>query len=222
MVEATLLGSDRVAVQNRTPELDLELAEAAAAVLGYDKLKEKLTRKKDVNDLSQVLQELDIQPLCRDHVERYKAEQDRATAELADVPEFLKRHRKLVRVLTALIPLWVVLLAIGTAAGWLVSWMLSVASLVSVIVIFKKGCELEEKVAELFPTWERVALAEYGEEVPLYVLRKAVEIKKRLSDAEFYIEQHAKDPFLIVRCGGEEHYVEVWQEPRFEAPLMDS
>jgi hypothetical protein len=41
---------------------------------------------------------------------------------------------------------------IGIAAGWFISWMLGVASLVGAIVILKEGCEFEDRLAALFPT----------------------------------------------------------------------
>ena len=106
-----------------------------------------------------------------------------------------------------------------TAAGWLISWQLGVASLTSILLLLAKGCELSDRLAALSPTWERVPLAGYQEDVPLHVLERAVAIKKQLPSAEFYVEQRAKDPFLIVKCDEEEYYVEVWQEPRFEARL---
>lgn len=87
------------------------------------------------------------------------------------------------------------------------------------------------------PTWRLTNLKEYKKPVPEYVLQKAVEIKKVLPEAEFYVEQLAVDPFLIVtlaplvdfasvdwtvnRAMDPEMsaYVEVWSEPKFEATM---
>jgi hypothetical protein len=121
MADRTLLEHDPIAPQSQMPELNLEFAEETAELLSYSKLKETLTRKKGFRELLQVLKELDIQPLSHNSVERYKAEQANA-AELTDVPEVFKRHRKVARVLPSLIPWWVVLSAIDAGAGWLVSW----------------------------------------------------------------------------------------------------
>ena len=85
------------------------------------------------------------------------------------------------------------------------------------------------------PTWRLTKLREYKQPVPEYVLQKAVSIKRELSEAEFYIDQLAVDPFLIVALTPIKDYVvnqpsrvldpetqgygEVWDEPKFEATL---
>ena len=206
MANRKLPEREPIAVDDYTPELNLELADEAARLLGDAKLRKTLAA--DIGE--------HIQPFSRDSVKRYKAEEPDA-AELTDVPEFFRGHRKLARTLLCLIPVWGLLSMIGTAAGWLISWQLGVASLTSILLLLAKGCELSDRLAALFPTWERVPLAGYQEDVPLHVLERAVAIKKQLPSAEFYVEQRAKDPFLIVKCDEEEYYVEVWQEPRFEA-----
>ncbi len=216
MADQALLERGLVAAEDRTTELDLELAEEATRLLGYSKLKQMVATKTGIRELSQVLEELDIRPFSRDSVRRYKAQVPDA-AELTDVPEFFKRHRKLACLLLWLIALWAILSAIGIAVGWFLSWKLGIASVLSILVIFTKGCEFDDRLAALFQKWERLPLAEYQEEVPLYVLQKAVEIKKQLPAAEFYVEQRAEDPFLIVKCGEREEYIEAWREPRFEA-----
>lgn len=69
--------------------------------------------------------------------------------------------------------------------------------------------------------WTEVEINKYKEAVPLHVLNKAVQIKKALPDAEIIIEHltEAKDPFLVVKHEGKKVYVDVWEEPRFEATL---
>jgi hypothetical protein len=220
MADSALLEHESTAIQDQAKELAPELAEEAAELLGYSKLKQTVAARKGIRELSQVLLALDIQPLSPDSVEQYKAEAPDA-AELTDVPEFFKRHRMLASIVLWLIPVGTIVSAIGIAGGLLISWKLGVASLVTIIVIFKKGCEFDDKLAALFPTWERVPLAQYPEEVPLYVLRMALAIKRRVPSAQFYIEQRARDPFLIVKCGEEEHYIEAWREPRFESRRQD-
>lgn len=83
----------------------------------------------------------------------------------------------------------------------------------------------------VMPTWRLKNLREYKQPVPEFVLSKAVEIKKELPEAEFYIDQLAVDPFLIVslvplvdfnynKSRGLDPemsaYIEVWDEPKFE------
>ena len=70
--------------------------------------------------------------------------------------------------------------------------------------------------------WRGIALAKYQQEVPAFVLQRALEIKKELPEAEFSIELLAQtsrfaDPFLVVYCVGERYYVDVWDEPNFQA-----
>jgi hypothetical protein len=89
----------------------------------------------------------------------------------------------------------------------------------------------------LDPTWRITSLKNYGQQVPEFVLQKAVEIKRELPEAMFYVEQLAIDPFLIVTLkplndyvsshntlkrvldAETAAYVEVWSEPKFEATM---
>ncbi len=87
----------------------------------------------------------------------------------------------------------------------------------------------------LMPTWRLTSLKEYQQPVPEFVLAKACDIKRELPEAEFYIDQLAVDPFLIVTLepipdyvtnqptraldAEKAAYVEVWSEPKFEATL---
>jgi hypothetical protein len=84
------------------------------------------------------------------------------------------------------------------------------------------------------PTWRLHKLEDYAMPIPQFVLRKAVDIKKALPMVRFYVDQLAVDPFLIVsmdalkdpfynttsRCLDDDSaYIEVWDEPKFEASL---
>ncbi len=82
------------------------------------------------------------------------------------------------------------------------------------------------------PTWRLKPLRGMLAEVPKFALRKAVLIKRLLPEAEFYVDQLAVDPFLIVTLvplpdhltnhasrnlnSEVSAYVEVWDEPGFE------
>jgi hypothetical protein len=72
--------------------------------------------------------------------------------------------------------------------------------------------------------WRRLKLGKYRGQVPLFALSKAVEIKQQLPKAEFYVEElvvdKQYDPFLVVRCGREEFYVDVWDERDFEREYL--
>lgn len=72
--------------------------------------------------------------------------------------------------------------------------------------------------------WDTTPIAEYKEKIPKFVLHKAVQIKEAIPDCELFVvglivETEPFDPFLLVRRGREEYYVEVWSEPNFEATL---
>jgi hypothetical protein len=69
--------------------------------------------------------------------------------------------------------------------------------------------------------WEQVDLSKYGEPIPAHVLHKAIEIKKACPEVTFVVEHLSEnpDPFLIADLNGERYYIEVWDEPKFEAGL---
>lgn len=86
----------------------------------------------------------------------------------------------------------------------------------------------------LAPTWRLTRLENYTQEVPKFVLRKAVEIKRELPEAMFFVDQLAVDPFMIVSLSDLPDfvinqkrtlnpelsaYLEVWSEPKFEATM---
>jgi hypothetical protein len=60
--------------------------------------------------------------------------------------------------------------------------------------------------------------------VPEFALSKAIEIKERLPKAEFYVDElkavKRYDPFLVVVCGRERFYIDVWDERNFEVKTL--
>lgn len=87
------------------------------------------------------------------------------------------------------------------------------------------------------PTWRLTKLKDYKKPVPEFAISKAVQIKKAMPEAEFYIDQLAIDPFLIVVAGfnpvdystnqpsrylppDKAAYIDVWDEPKFESELL--
>lgn len=69
--------------------------------------------------------------------------------------------------------------------------------------------------------WQRTALRDYREEVPVFILAQAVSIAEKLPQAEFHVEHLAldPDPFLAVTFSGVTYRIGVWAEPGFEANL---
>lgn len=73
-------------------------------------------------------------------------------------------------------------------------------------------------------SWKRIALGKCKEEVPLFALRKAVQVKKACPEVilevdELIEEKKLIDPFLVARLDDETFYLEVWKEPKFEETL---
>lgn len=88
------------------------------------------------------------------------------------------------------------------------------------------------------PRWAVTPLKDYKGEIPEFVISKAVEVKKELPAAQFFVEHLQEDPFLLVstlppssvhtgwtgNLGGlavtqpeDVMYLEVWNEKSFEA-----
>jgi hypothetical protein len=61
----------------------------------------------------------------------------------------------------------------------------------------------------------------YHEEVPEFALNKAIQIKREVPEAKFFVHRLTsfRDPFLSVSLGSESYFVEVWDEPKFEGRL---
>jgi hypothetical protein len=69
-------------------------------------------------------------------------------------------------------------------------------------------------------SWRAVPLQRFEGEVPAFALSRALEIKERMPNAEFEVEElrveKRYDPFLVARCGRERFYIDVWEEEEFE------
>jgi hypothetical protein len=67
--------------------------------------------------------------------------------------------------------------------------------------------------------WKTTSLNRYGKPIPEYALDKARQIARACPKAEFDIEELTiiPDPFLVVRHARKRCYIEVWDEPLFEA-----
>jgi hypothetical protein len=68
--------------------------------------------------------------------------------------------------------------------------------------------------------WRTVPLEAYEGDVPEFALSHALEVKERMPNAEFEVEElrveKRYDPFLVVYCGRERFYIDVWEEQDFE------
>lgn len=93
------------------------------------------------------------------------------------------------------------------------------------VAVYKQAMRQKASYESNFNTvyfkWERVQISDYRKPIPIHVLNKAVQIKEQLPQVEIFIEELTRvpDPFLVVKFGREEFYVEVWDEPKFEQEL---
>jgi hypothetical protein len=78
-------------------------------------------------------------------------------------------------------------------------------------------------MCEGFPAWQHTDMSNGVVDVPEYVTRKIDQIKERVPGATFEADalmgvESSYDPFLIVKLGDEEYYVEVWgDDEKFHA-----
>ena len=67
--------------------------------------------------------------------------------------------------------------------------------------------------------WASIKINEYQREIPLFAIHHANEIKKKLPDTEFFIEELTcplfVDPFLVMVYREKKYYIDVWDELKF-------
>ena len=126
----------------------------------------------------------------------------------------------------------------GTLKRVLAKLEISVLEEKGVLAYKKQMAEHYSTSGKMFdPTWRITPLKDYRQQVPEFALQKAIEIKRELPEAMFYVEQLAIDPFLIVTLNPLQDfaspwntlkraldpetavYVEAWSEPKFEATM---
>jgi hypothetical protein len=126
----------------------------------------------------------------------------------------------------------------GTLKRVLAKLEISVLEEKGVLAYKKQMVEHYSTSGKMFdPTWRITPLKDYRQQVPEFALQKAIEIKRELPEAMFYVEQLAIDPFLIVTLNPLQDfaspwntlkraldpetavYVEAWSEPKFEATM---
>jgi hypothetical protein len=71
-------------------------------------------------------------------------------------------------------------------------------------------------------SWKMEPLSSHAKQVPLFALSRATEIIELLPEAKFSVESltwkdEVLDPFLVMEVAGKKFYLDVWEEPKFEA-----
>lgn len=81
--------------------------------------------------------------------------------------------------------------------------------------------------------WMKIGLENYVDPIPTFVLNRAVELKRLLPEATFFVEEfqvakndiltyrspvpvYATDPFMVATYKGQSVYLDVWNEAQFE------
>ena len=69
--------------------------------------------------------------------------------------------------------------------------------------------------------WSATSFQNYNKPIPEFVLAKAIQLKQALPQVSLTIHHVTRDldPFLVASFGGVTHYIEVWNEPKFEGRL---
>ncbi len=177
--------------------------------LGYS-----MPRNLGDENLRQALVDLGIKPFDPKSVEAYKKGKTAARLDRAMEVQFFSGLAFLIGSLV--VCLVVNVLAAGPFVFWPVYGVIAgvVATLSSVVIasVFAKNLE-----------WESVRLESYRQEIPLYALQTALDIKEKCPESGFFVDSLVRqvDPFLYVRGNGEawdspRYYLEVWNEPGFD------
>ena len=200
-----------------------------AAVLGYKGLEEtgedKLHRLVD-----EAFRSMAFAPLCPDAVARYRA------TKVPGLPHFFATGLTVVAFFVVTISLFAGLVWCVTSLlfmenqgfGKLVAWGLFAGGVLTGMSLM--AWKVLAPSPSINAEWRSFNLKGYEKPVPRWALQTAIETKAALESrgvaCEFFVvelvESEDCDPFLLVhaRVGDcvESHYLEVWEEPGFDAP----
>lgn len=201
-------------------EID-RLADKAVATLGYSGLKaavnEKIHRPNDSLELLAILREHGIKLFHPEEVERYKKEKAARASS----------HVRLGRAVSAILMASLVIFFFGlvTAVIYQPVWA---GPVVFLSMFVMTGSTLILAFSTITTaTWERHPLNNgYTGSIPRDVIELAIGLKQSAPKVEFdvdvlRVEKRILDPFLVVRLGEAEFAIAVWDEPKFNSPLVD-
>jgi hypothetical protein len=209
-----------------------ELAAKAQKALKYGRLNTLLSQKDNGVALDETLTKLDIQPFKTSTVNAYKDEML--------FGKFWNKHPRL----AFFADIGMVMTGIFSVVAMIASIIASFNGIAIYITvpIALTGCAVLVGAVKVFRSyngtpaarhfdWYQIELDDYSEDVPEFALHTALRISQLLPDARFFVEHLGRlpassrqqnrvrslDPFLIVAHGDKTYYVEVWDEPNFEA-----
>lgn len=207
------------------------LGEQASSVLGYGKL-----LKAAGGSLRAILCELDIHPLVTSKVEAYKRSKERTG--IWSGHKWALFHFAVCFVFAAILG-WSVSAShnLPDFTFWcVVGYVVNVLAVIGIICFQIAGWiyTFDHNLSGWrdLRRWSKYSMQNYPGAIPDFVLSKALQIRKVMPTAEFYIDQletkreqtvvyRDPDPFLIVttRNGGESYYIEVWDEKEYELTM---
>lgn len=170
----------------------------------------------------------DIRPFENASVLRHKARMIRKNTPFREKWNFFLLC--LCRVLCVLPPVLCVAFLSAALWGWPIAYDLNRSWVIATFSTILFGCSIG--LVSLIPepsvgvSWERFRLDGYKRsELPGYAVQSACELKQACPQATFEIEElivtikekqrAAPDPFLVVKVGPVEYYIEAWDEPGF-------
>jgi hypothetical protein len=212
------------------------LAMEAKDKLGYTRLANRLITK---SPLMETLVELDILPLRRHQVEKYKKSKEKNSMygghKVAIYAVFL---------FTLCIPAFSKVLVMSVAMkGWTFGYAMSIVGIIAIcaigivsLIVTAMGFDDSNKGTRTIWRWVQTSMESKScRFVPDRVIIKALQIRKAYPDAVFYVEtlepdqetirnmdgnwleRQFLDPFLVVKnYAGEEYYVDVWDEKDYK------
>lgn len=207
--------------------LSTDLAKEAKSRLGYEAGSNLLLQQQSIQQnketLAKVFDALGIEPFNRATVERYKAAQLKRLNKGIGLWQWANSESAI----GSAVILGLVIGVIGLVLNFICNfrpvganicwWLFPVASFSYFTFVVLAGLGQDRQRFR----WDMSNINYYEKPVPHFALSRAIELKKQLPNAEFYVEELksetlTKDPFLVLKAGGFFCYLDVWDEPTFE------
>lgn len=208
---------------------DKRFAQEAKMLLGYSMLETEnasqirkqahQTSMLKVNaKLVEILKELDIRPFSKKSVEAYKTNKIKKLKR-RDHTSFAMFVFGVVLVVSSIVLIFASAAKDNDGGDVLSDWWAIPGILMAICSIPLIGLNVpsDRKRYE----WTQTKIAFYGRPIPEFAIQTAIDIKKRLPEAYFEVEELTErrvvDPFLVVSVEhGPDYYIEVWNEPGFK------
>lgn len=198
-----------------------ETVDDSAVVQKQREFEEKTRISKENNELINALSKLDIVPFSKDSVESYKTQAVRDAKKMLGKLNTIKEILPIALILIAMLSFGsIIILGILNNLGFISDLPISIA--LFTFVISMVGLSLLINLVKTL-VWTNTEIKNYQQPIPEFVLNKALQIKERVPSAQFFVEhlEEKHDPFLKVKHGNLDLYIEVWDEPKFEFQFLE-